>query len=74
MPERGGALRVLHGVGTAHYSGQVASTLRAAIPAGSPLPRWYRVQPTVVGHVQIPPTYAWRLLANAAANVQSLPA
>jgi LAS superfamily LD-carboxypeptidase LdcB len=72
MPERGGALRVLYGGGTAHYSGQVASALRAAIPAGSPLRPWYRVEPTVVGHVQIPPTYGWRLLANAAADVPGL--
>jgi hypothetical protein len=72
MPERGSALRVLYGGGTAYYSGEVASALRAAIPPGSQLRRWYRVEPTVVGHVQIPPTYGWRLLTNAAADVPGL--
>src|SRR5262249_21742697 len=72
MRERGGAMRVLYGGGTANYSAEVAAALRTAIPAGSPLRRWYRVEPTVVGHVQIPPTYGWRLLADAAADVPGL--
>jgi LAS superfamily LD-carboxypeptidase LdcB len=72
MPERGGALRVLYGGGTAYNSGLVAAALRAAIPTASPLRRWYRVESTAVGHLQIPPTYGWRLLANAAADVPGL--
>jgi hypothetical protein len=72
MPERGGALRVLYGGGTAYNSGLVAVALRGAIPATSPLGRWYRVEPTTVGHVQISPTYGWRLLADAAADVPGL--
>jgi len=67
-------MRVLYGDGTAHYSGRVASALRAAIPPGSPLRRWYRVEQTVIGHVRIPPTYGWRLLGNAAVDVPSLAA
>jgi LAS superfamily LD-carboxypeptidase LdcB len=69
MSEQGGALRVLHRGGTAHHSLPVAEALRRAIPAGSPLRRWYRVERTAVGHVQIPPVYGWRLLVNAAADV-----
>jgi hypothetical protein len=73
MAERGGALRVLYGAGTAYHSGPVAEALRKAIPAASPLRRWYRVERTATGHVQIPPVYGWRLLANAAADLPGVP-
>lgn len=73
MTERGGALRVLYGAGTARNSGAVTEALRMAIPAGSPLRRWYRVERTATGHLQIPPVYGWRLLANAAADLPGVP-
>jgi hypothetical protein len=71
MAEKGGALRVLYRgrTRTAYYSGPVAEALRKAIPAASPLRRWYRVEQTAAHHVQIPPLYGWRLLANAAADL-----
>jgi hypothetical protein len=72
MAERGGALRVLFGAGTAYHSGPVAQALNA-IPAGSPLRRWYRVERTATGHVEIPPVYGWRLLANAGADLPGVP-
>ena len=72
MAEQGGAVRVLYGAGTAHHSGPVAEALKA-IPAGSPLRRWYRVERTATGHVQIPPVYGWRLLANAGADLPGVP-
>ena len=73
MAERGGALRVLYGAGTAYHSGPVAEALRKAIPAASPLRRWYRVERTATSHMQIPPVYGWRLLANAAADLPGVP-
>jgi hypothetical protein len=72
MAEGGGALRVLYGTGTAYHSRRVADALKA-IPPGSPLRRWYRVEPTATGHVQIPTAYGWRLLANAAADLPGVP-
>jgi hypothetical protein len=74
MAERGGALRVLYGAGTARYSKAVAEALRKAIPSGSPLQRYYRVEPTRVPHLQIPPVYGWRLLADGAADIGAAPA
>ena len=73
MAERGGALRVLYGGGTAYHSGQVAAALSRAIPTASPLRRWYRLERTSTGHLQIPPVYGWRLLANAAADLPGVP-
>jgi hypothetical protein len=73
MAERGGALRVLYGTGTARNSGTVTVALRSAIPTGSPLRRWYRVERTATGHLQIPPVYGWRLLADAAADLPGVP-
>ena len=73
MAEQGGALRVLYGAGTARYSGPVAEALQRAIPLHSPLRRWYRVERTATGHLQIPPVYGWRLLANAAADLPNVP-
>jgi len=73
MAERGGALRVLYGAGTAPYSNTVAAALRKSIPAGSPLRKWYRVERTATAHLQIPPIYGWRLLANAAADLPGVP-
>ena len=73
MVERGGALRVLYGAGTAPYSNTVAAALRKSIPAGSPLRKWYRVERTATAHLQIPPMYGWRLLANAAADLPGVP-
>jgi hypothetical protein len=71
MSTQGGALRVLYrgGTGTATYSETVGDVLRRAIPANSPLRRRYRVERTTVGHVQIPPVFGWRLLADPSANV-----
>lgn len=69
MGAGGGALRVLYGTGTAQNSRAVAEALGNAIPSGSPLSRWYRVEPTATSHLQIPPLYGWRLLANAAADL-----
>jgi hypothetical protein len=74
MAERGGALRVLYGAGTARYSRAVAEALGKAIASGSPLQRYYRVEPTGVPHLQIPPVYGWRLLADAAADIGAAPA
>ena len=68
-----GALRVLYGAGTARHSRPVAEALRKAIPAGSPLHRRYRVEPTSTGHVEIPAVYGWRLLADAAADLPGVP-
>jgi hypothetical protein len=73
MTERGGALRVLYGAGTAYHSGPVATALSRAVPATSPLRRWYRVERTAASHLQIPPLYGWRLLANAAADLPGVP-
>jgi hypothetical protein len=73
MAERGGALRVLYGSGTAPNSGAVAEALRKAVPKGSPLRRWYRVERTATSHLQIPPVYGWRLLADAAADLPGVP-
>jgi hypothetical protein len=73
MTERGAALRVLYGTGTAQNSRAVAEALRKAIPTGSPLRRWYRVEPTATSHLQIPPVYGWRLLATAAADLPGVP-
>lgn len=73
MAERGGALRVLYRAGTAHHSRIVADALRTAIVPGSPLRRWYRVERTATGHVQIPPVYGWRILADAAADLPGVP-
>jgi hypothetical protein len=73
MAEQGGALRVLYGSGTAPNSVAVATALNKAIPAGSPLRRWYRVERTATGHLQIPPAYGWRLLADAAADLPGVP-
>jgi hypothetical protein len=69
MAERGGALRVLYGAGTAPNSVAVAAALNKAISADSPLRRWYRVERTATGHLQIPPAYGWRLLADVAADL-----
>ena len=71
MLERGGALRVLFrpGSATERYSLTVDNALLAAIPAGSPMRRWYRVEQTSLGHLLIPRRYGWRLLANAAAEL-----
>lgn len=73
MAERGGALRVLYGAGTAYHSGPVAAAVSKAIPTASPLRRWYRVERTATGHVQIPPVYGWRLLTNAATDLPGVP-
>jgi LAS superfamily LD-carboxypeptidase LdcB len=73
MAEQGGALRVLYGAGTAPNSVAVAAAINKAIPAGSPLRRWYRVERTATGHLQIPPAYGWRLLADAAADLPGTP-
>jgi hypothetical protein len=73
MAEQGGALRVLYGAGTAQNSRAVAEALRKAIPTGSPLRRWYRVERTATAHLQIPPAYGWRLLADAAADLPGVP-
>ena len=73
MAEEGGALRVLYRSGTAQHSRPVATELRRAIPDGSALRRWYRVERTSTGHMQIPPVFGWRLLANVAADLPSVP-
>jgi len=73
MAERGGALRVLYRAGTAKNSLTVAVALGRAIPAGSPLRRSYRVERTATGHLQIPPAYGWRLLADPGADLPGVP-
>lgn len=69
MSERGGALRILYGSSTKRHSLTVHRALAAAIPSGSELTKWYRVEQTSVGHILIPRRYGWCLLANAAADL-----
>jgi hypothetical protein len=73
MAAQGGALRVLYRAGTARFSGKVAAAIDRLVPPGSPLRRWYRVERTATDHLGIPPTYGWRLLADAAADLPGVP-
>jgi D-alanyl-D-alanine carboxypeptidase len=68
----GGALRVLYRdhEGTAAHSGTVRSAVRRALAAHPATPpARFRVQATPVEHMQIPPRFGWRLLADAGADV-----
>ncbi|TML61286.1 MAG: hypothetical protein E6G22_09660 [Actinobacteria bacterium] len=67
LDTKGGALRVFFRGPTAGFSRQV---LRAIAPGLRPdLADRYRVEPSTLGHWQIPRQYGWRILADAAADV-----
>src|SRR5262249_33006152 len=64
----GGALRVLFRdhEGTAAHSRAVRSAVRSALAAHpATAPARFRVEATPVEHMQIPPRFGWRLLADA---------
>lgn len=63
-----GALRVLYrpGEGTAQASLAVESAIQRALTG--PSPSW-RVESTRVAHMDIPPRFGWRLLADVAADL-----
>jgi subtilisin family serine protease len=65
-----GAMRVLYrpGEGTAQASTAVESAIQRALGAAGPSPRW-RVESTRVAHMDIPPRFGWRLLADVAADL-----
>ena len=67
-----GALRVLYrpGEGTEQASLAVESAIRRALTAAGtyPNPRW-RVESTRVAHMDIPPRFGWRLLADVSADL-----
>ncbi|MGE5288434.1 MAG: M15 family metallopeptidase [Micromonosporaceae bacterium] len=68
----GGALRVLYRdhEGTAAHSRTVRSAVRRALAAHPATPpARFRVEATPVEHMQIPPRFGWRLLADAGADV-----
>src|SRR5262249_46556227 len=70
----GGALRVLFRdhEGTAAHSRAVRSAVRSALAAHpATAPARFRVEATPVEHMQIPPRFGWRLLADARADVPS---
>src|SRR5215472_3668889 len=71
----GGALRVLYREheGTAANSGTVRSAVRRALAAHpATASARFRVQATPVEHMQIPPRFGWRLLADAGADVPAV--
>src|SRR5215472_8717293 len=71
----GGALRVLFRdhEGTAAHSRAVRSAVRSALAAHpATAPARFRVEATPVEHMQIPPRFGWRLLADAGADVPSV--
>ena len=67
-----GALRVLYrpGEGTEQASLAVESAIRRALTTAGPYPnpRW-RVESTRVAHMDIPPRFGWRLLADVSADL-----
>jgi subtilisin family serine protease len=67
-----GAMRVLYRrcEGTEQHSLAVESAINRALAAAGtyPSPRW-RVESTKVAHMDIPPRFGWRLLANVAADL-----
>jgi hypothetical protein len=70
------AMRVIYLRGskkTTYYSGLVRKALQprldAAPASAADLKRRYRVEETTVPHMDIPRTFGWRLLANAAADL-----
>jgi peptidoglycan hydrolase-like protein with peptidoglycan-binding domain len=73
MASRGGALRVLYRAGTARHTLPVAKALNRLLPPDSPLRRWYRVERTATGHVQIPAEFGWRLLVDAGTDLPGVP-
>jgi hypothetical protein len=66
LPTRGGALRILHGAGTAAGSKRVAGALPGR---GDALAAAYRVQRTTEPHGRVAQTYGPALLADARAEV-----
>jgi hypothetical protein len=75
---RGGssALRVLfrQGEGTARNSHAVADALSGQLHGDPMLTRRFRVEPVAVPHNDIPRRFGWRLLADAAADLNPRPA
>jgi hypothetical protein len=75
LRSRGGALRVLYrpGTGTAPGAEQLAGALehllRAAGDVSALLRSSYRVEATRVGHMEIPRSFGFRLLADAGADL-----
>jgi hypothetical protein len=76
MRERGGACRVFYIRGTATERQALAArtAIAGALAAAAPnvravLEQYYRVEPSAVGHNQVPAHYGGRLLANAAATI-----
>lgn len=73
------AMRVIYLRGskkTTHYSGLVRKALQPRLDAApalaADLKRRYRVEETTVPHMDIPRTFGWRLLADAAADLPLL--
>lgn len=67
-----GAMRVLYrpGEGTAEASLAVQAAIHRALSAAGmyPNPRW-RVESTRIAHMEIPPHFGWRLLADVSADL-----
>jgi hypothetical protein len=72
IAEGSGAMRVLYrpGEGTAQASQAVELAIHRALAATGtyPNPRW-RVESTRVAHMDIPPRFGWRLLADVSADL-----
>jgi len=69
----GGALRVLHLNGTAHFSQALGQAMRTAMhgrPNAVQLAKRYRIEKAAVGHNDIPRRYGWQLFADSSADVR----
>jgi LAS superfamily LD-carboxypeptidase LdcB len=67
MSTRGGAMRVFYRGPTRGNSRKLRDAIAAQLGGG--IENWYRVEASPLGHWQIPRTYGWRVLADAAADV-----